>query len=477
LIHENVWPLVHGVDGAGNDTGGVTWQVGHQALVRVGSRRGELDAEEAVWLVACEALGADRELGYGSFPEYVSAAVGWDVHTAMERLRVARTLVRLPGMFAKLRGGELSWSAVRELTRVVLPETEEQWLDASRGLRVADVARLVSGRRPGDLPSTPLDEGARRHVVRFEVQASTLALVRQAQDEYRRRTGASVDDDALVAALAKAYLSMDAGESCGAAAHVMVTLCRSCRRGTADAGGEALPLRPAELERLCCDARVLPDAQTTLVIAPGERMRADGPGPASPVGPDRGSVPAPELIREIERRAGLKVATEMPRTLRQAVVRRHNGRCGVTGCSNGAYLHVHHCDLRSEGGGHDPDRLIPLCDVHHGHVHEGRLLIDGSWSAGFRFRHADGTTYGTRRLPAAPQSEAARIAFSALVKNGYKQGEARQAVDAIRDQLEPGMPVEQVVRMAFVAMASLPSQQHRFGARESLEEYRPLRAA
>jgi hypothetical protein len=153
LIHENVWALVRGLHGAANDTGAVTWQLGHERLVRVGARRGALDAEEAVWMVVCEALGAHRELGYGSFPEYVSAVVGWDVHTAMERIRVARALVRLPALFGKLCEGELSWSAARELSRVALPETEAQWLDACRGARVGDVA--LSSRAVGRGTSRP----------------------------------------------------------------------------------------------------------------------------------------------------------------------------------------------------------------------------------------------------------------------------------------------------------------------------------
>jgi hypothetical protein len=183
------------------------------------------------------------------------------------------------------------------------------------------------------------------------------------------------------------------------------------------------------------------------------------------------------VIAQVERRAGLLRATEMPETVRRSVLRRHKHRCGVPGCSNGAHLHVHHCDLRSEGGNHDPERLIPLCDVHHRCVHDGRLMIDGAWSSGFDFRHADGTPYGARALPDPTKSEAARIAFSALCNSGYRQSEARAAVEAIRGRITPDMPVAEVVRLAFVAIAGLPSQRHVFQARESLAEYTRVEAA
>jgi len=148
----------------------------------------------------------------------------------------------------------------------------------------------------------------------------------------------------------------------------------------------------------------------------------------------------------------------------------------VPGCSNGAHLHIHHCDPRSEGGSHDPERLLPLCDVHHRAVHDGRLVVGGTWSSGFRFEHADGTPYGSRSLPDPTKSEAARIAFSALCNSGHKQSEAWQAVDSIRDRITPDMPVAEVVRLAFIASAGLPSQRRLFQAREALADFRRLPA-
>jgi hypothetical protein len=493
LIHERILARAH-ADGILDASQPVTWQRGHEGLLRTAARRAALDAEEALWLVVCEELQAHRALSYGSLPEYISAATGRDVHTAMERLRVARALVRLPGVFEKLADGDLSWSGVRELTRVVTPETEAQWLDACKDLRVQDIERLVAGRRPGDLPTTPADDAARRHVVRFDVEASTLALVRQAQDEYRRRTGESVDDDALLAALARAYLSSTEATS-SPAAQVMVTLCPSCHSAAVDAGGERLPLSSAERDHLCCDATVLPTAQTEPVVtsSPTSHVgRSADPAPAaapapSHVGSTLDPIVAPVahpmadeepsvVMAEMERRAALKVATQMPDTVRRSVLRRHNNRCAVPGCSNGAHLHVHHCDLRSEGGTHDPDRLLPICDVHHRAIHDGRLVIDGSWSKGFGFWHADGTPYGIRALPDPAKSEAARIAFSALCKSGYKQSEARAMIDSIRDRTTPDMSIEQIVRLAFAAGADLPSQRHAFQVREPLAQYRPVRA-
>jgi hypothetical protein len=76
-------------------------------------------------------------------------------------------------------------------------------------------------------------------------------------------------------------------------------------------------------------------------------------------------------------------------------MRRDGGRCVVPGCRNSVFLDTHHLDLRSEGGDHDPDRLIVLCGAHHRAQHRGQLLIEGRVSTGLVFRHADGTLYGS----------------------------------------------------------------------------------
>ena len=450
-IDPKVWACV------GGSREPVTWQLGHERLLRVRSSRAALDADEALWLVVCEELGTHRELGLGSFVEYVAAVLGYDPHSAWERIRVARALVQLPATFEKLFAAELSWSAVRELSRVVTPETEPEWLGACANLKVRDIEKLVSGRRPGDLPSTPADDGARRRVVRYEVSASTLALVRQAESEHRRRTGESLDQDAFVEEMARAFLA--GGEWSEASAQVMVTVCASCREGTAEAGCEVVPLTASELERLSCDARVVPSARVEAVI--GTKSHA-GSALTSHVGSHdpiaRAASPSPAVMAELDRRSGLRVETELSKKVRGLVLRRHHGRCAVPGCSNTMSLHVHHVEPRADGGSHDPELLIPLCNAHHRAVHEGKLRIDGAWSRGFVFHHADGTPYGTAALPDPRSVAAAKGAFSVLRNLGFKHREAEAAVDTIRDRLAPNMSMENVAKLALAATLNLPRQ-------------------
>jgi hypothetical protein len=66
---------------------------------------------------------------------------------------VAEALESLPEVGQALREGAVSWSCVRELTRVATPETESTWLARARGRTVREVEKLVSGHRPGSLPA------------------------------------------------------------------------------------------------------------------------------------------------------------------------------------------------------------------------------------------------------------------------------------------------------------------------------------
>lgn len=74
----------------------------------------------------------------------------------------------------------MSWSAVRELTRVAVGETEHEWLEVARGKSLRQLEELVTGKHLGDDPASPPDASAQRHILRFEVAAETFALFREA---------------------------------------------------------------------------------------------------------------------------------------------------------------------------------------------------------------------------------------------------------------------------------------------------------
>jgi hypothetical protein len=168
----------------------ISWQVAHEALSRLARARAAADAEEGRWLLAAERAAVHVHLGYSSFSEYIERMFGYQPRSLQERLRVAEALEGLPAFARALSSGELSWSAVRELTRVAVCETEQEWLEFARGKTIRQLAQVLASRRSGDTPASPPDPSARRHTLRFDVLAETLALIREALSELRRRAGA-----------------------------------------------------------------------------------------------------------------------------------------------------------------------------------------------------------------------------------------------------------------------------------------------
>src|SRR4029077_12464767 len=109
------------------------WRTVDRALRAIRGKRAVLDVEEARWLRAAEDLQIWRPLGMVSALDYLERVLGYAPRTAQDRLRVARALGTLPGLSAALANDDLSYSAVRELTRVATPGTESAWLAAAAG--------------------------------------------------------------------------------------------------------------------------------------------------------------------------------------------------------------------------------------------------------------------------------------------------------------------------------------------------------
>src|SRR5688500_10489642 len=112
------------------------WVLAHEALSRLAKQRAQADAEEGRWLVEALRSAAHVHLGFSTFGEYVERLFGSSRRFTQERLRVAEALEHLPSMARALEEGALSWSAVRELTRVAVKQTERAWLEVAYGKTV-----------------------------------------------------------------------------------------------------------------------------------------------------------------------------------------------------------------------------------------------------------------------------------------------------------------------------------------------------
>ena len=363
-----------------------------RALRRIAKQRTGLEVDELRWLRIARDAAVHVELGFASFAEYVERVLDYGPRTLADKLRVADALETLPAIADAFAAGKLSYSAVREITRVAKPPVEDAWLAASLGRTAREVAAQVAGHKPGDHPDDPTDPDLQTFALRFEVSPEIYALYRDARAHVGDLAGEPLSEEEVLAALCRAALTHGPGETKRSKPpyQVALTICSQCDRGWQDGAGQPIEVGPAVVIEARCDATEL------------GRVDADVP---------------------------TRATQTIPQPVRNLVMRRDHGRCVVPGCRASRHLAVHHLRHRARGGSHDPMNLVVLCDGHHRQLHQGRLVITGQ-PGSLMFAHADGRAWGSPPTEATPDvREEARVA---LVGLGFKPREARDALDRAR---------------------------------------------
>jgi hypothetical protein len=250
-----------------------------------------------------------------------------------------------------LREGNVSWSSVRELTRVATRATERDWLEASRGRTVRELEKLVSGHRSGDLPGDAKDWHAERHVLRFEVSGEVLASFREAQAKLRRDAGGPLDDDSTLLLMARQVLGGPTDDG-RASYQITLTVCEACERATQTGLGEALPISAEVTEMASCDAQQIKGIHTES----RSRRQSSTKNQAARIaagGADGGAEThvGDEFPGERQLSAGpppQRASQAISPAVRRAVLLRDRHCCQVPGCRHATFVDVHHLRARAK---------------------------------------------------------------------------------------------------------------------------------
>jgi hypothetical protein len=403
----------------------------HDTCRGIAKQRKQAEFGVCAGLLAVEERALFSAFGYASVYEYGERVFGLMPRAVKDRLRVAHRLVELPEVAARFRAGELGYTAVRELVRTATAENVGLWLEEARGRTGTELKRMVRGLERGAAPGDPPQVEDRTTRVSFELSPQAYAHLQEARAAMVRDAGESVDDSAFITELSLALLGGGGGERDAGKAAFQIAIAVDPVHGGARlvAGGDAVPVDDVTLEMARCDAT--------------EIGRVDGPDSAP------------------------RATQTIPPKVRRQVNARHDGCCGVPGCFLRAFTHLHHLDLVSEGGQHDPERMIPLCTQHHDAVHRGALHITGRFSTGFGFFHADGRPYGSPDADAALAATFAS-AFEALTDLGYKDKEARPMLEAVRTEVPYDADLSAVMHAALRAAPMPPC------VREEVVAYLPV---
>lgn len=355
---------------------------------------GHINAANHRWLMLIAEF--DRRNGWAdaatkSCAHWLNWKCGIALGAAREKVRVARALENLPRVCAAMACGKLSYSKVREITRVASAETEDTLLMIAEHGTAQHVEKLVRAfRRCQD--AEELSREARQQqnrcvsyrydddgslIIHCRLPAEAGAMVLKALELAVEQLPAVANDvpagtsrqiipfsvrraDAL-ARVAESFVAHEALEASGADRHQIVV----------HVAAETLRDRAAG----CCEFEHGP----SMAAETARRLASDA-----------------SVVALIENEDGepLNVGRKT-RTISAPLRRVLNARdkgCRFPGCCNTLYIDAHHVEHWANGGETKPSNLVLLCRFHHRAVHEGGIRIEMLDDGALRFVKPNGAS-------------------------------------------------------------------------------------
>ena len=347
---------------------------------------------------------------------------------AREHVRVARALRRMPAVRAAFREGRLSYSKVRELTRVVDQVDDAQLCELALTATASQLARSVAGYR--------VAAGMR---LRQEEKRTVTWRAREDGMVELRGLLAPEEGALLVAALEAARERVRTAE---------VEAAVDQRPTDSQEQADTTPVRTnvdalLDLARASLDAA--PDDRsgedrTLVVVHVAAEQLADQPAEDVPAGTSADLTCHVEGVGPVEPETARRLACDgtllgtvvdrhgkvlalgrtrrlVSRAQRRALMVRDQGMCQFPGCHQSRHLDAHHRVPWAAGGRTDLDNLVLLCGRHHTCVHEGgvrlrprigargfdAVLPDGTLAP--RWWDAEQLAYGLRVQSGPPRAE------------------------------------------------------------------------
>jgi hypothetical protein len=344
------------------------------------------------YLLDFNARGLFRKRGFSSTAQYALIEHRIPKRKTRELLRISRALEELPLIDEAFSKGRLSWSAVRELTRIATPETEREWLGTALESSLTEIERLVSRVKKGERPpKDPYGLAKTKIKVIGEFELDDLALVQAAIDLESQARGASLDASTAILSLAKYRLEHASEEgkeerkkkSGDRLYQVVYHRCNVCDAAWYETGDGPIGVAANKVDGIEREANVIRIDDGT--------ARPDGAalGKDDPCGSFLSTVNTPPVV-EVER--------DRPNTprIRQQVMSRDGHCCAVPGCENKGALMSHHVKWRMHGGPTMVENEVCVCQSCHSLIHEGLLLVKGNAPHGLQWFDADGEPLGGR---------------------------------------------------------------------------------
>ncbi|MFC2171881.1 hypothetical protein ACFLU6_04535, partial [Acidobacteriota bacterium] len=146
------------------------------SLRPVARTRAVLDRQMGRRLARLRDIDGLKKLGFVRLGDYATERLELSVRSAQEMARVAGDLEKLPALRRASDEGRLLMSHVRELVRVVTPETEQAWIDKAEGLTVRQLRHEIKRYKQEQTLAVPAmsDESASSLLALASAEAGVL---------------------------------------------------------------------------------------------------------------------------------------------------------------------------------------------------------------------------------------------------------------------------------------------------------------
>nr|NLD40756.1 DUF222 domain-containing protein [Actinomycetales bacterium] len=322
--------------------------------------------------------------GFRSVAHWVSYYCSMAPGTAREHVRVAQALREMPRVSELLRGGRISFSKARELTRLVGRVEEDELCELALEMTASQLARTVRSYRQAaglriaaemlrSFTEHEAGEGLTRISVTLPTDEAAIVLA-ALESAARSEEGTPPCRAEAMVELAQSYLEATPKPSAQDDHHLVVVQVSAESLVGAVAGDvpagtchieNAGPIEPATAQRLACDGRVI-----AAVVGDGGEVLHLG-----------------------------RNHRTASRAQRRALRVRDGITCQFPGCHQTRFLDAHHARPWWAGGRTDLENLLNLCRRHHTAVHEGGMQVVRE-GARWRFRYRDGAEVCELRPPA-----------------------------------------------------------------------------
>ena len=326
-------------------------------------------AATAQWLLWIAAY--DRRKGWASWEtkscaHWLNWHCGVSPRTARAHVHVAHKLTEFTQLRETFLAGEISYSKVRAIARVITPDNQTELLCTAQAATASQLERCstnsptptmwtkaaskphrttatFTNNGDGTMTMTvtaPLDEMAHARAAVNKATANTIAS-EQTPDETRTDTIDRLGGMKTIRAnTAAALITGTLNAPQGTESTVLVVADIDTLTGEEPQGESTIDSQrvdPAVVQRLACDGKI-----QAAILNPDGTEKACGS----------------------ENRL-------VPRNLRRLLLRRDHGTCQFPGCESEHRLHAHHIVHWANGGKTVLPNLISLCHFHHHSVHEG----------------------------------------------------------------------------------------------------------